>query len=258
MTARLRQHRPWDIRKLQTVIVALLLSSQVSAGTVKRGNPDDDASALIAAANEAIAKQDLTKALALANQAVVAVPDLPGPYLTRSRVLYRSGNFAGSLRDIDAAIGRADGDSTLALYRGMTEYRLHDFRAAIADFSTRIAAAPKDARAWRWRGFAHFVIGENARTIEDLTSAVALDGGSPEVFRIRGLAAARLGNLDSAIDDYKRAREGAADRAEIDYLLGNAYAAKGYMMDAERAYGRAGACWGTHCPPPPPRGVGDE
>ncbi len=233
--------------------VALVLAVVLWAAPARAASIDN----LLAEAGSAISNRAFENALDLANQAVGAAPTDARAYIIRSRVHYRLRDYTASITDVDTALSIAPDTPASFTLRGMSEYQLGQFQAAIADFSRTIATAQESTTAYRWRGFTYFVLGKNENAVVDLTAALHGETRDPEPYRIRGLALARLGRIDAAIADYKQALRLHGDPAKLEYLLGNAYAAQGAMAEADRAYGRIGACWGTRCPPPPPAGETD-
>jgi len=116
-----------------------------------------------------------------------------------------SGDLAGALRDLDAAI-EATPDAVAAWYhRGGTRLRLGRLREARGDFDRAIALDPKHAAALSDRGYVRSGLGDAEGAEQDFARALALDPTLGAALLNRGALRQRRGHLDGALADFDRA-----------------------------------------------------
>lgn len=144
------------------VFQALGLSAALAA-TAQPAPPDSDASdpaALRTRATAALENGDVTKAVALATEAIAADPANPDGYDLRGSIYEKTGQHAKAIADIDEAIKRRPDSARFFQRRGVEHFRVGQFRQAVADFDRAIALRPEfEPHHWQ-RGIACYYAGQ--------------------------------------------------------------------------------------------------
>lgn len=104
-------------------------------------------------------------------------------------------------------------------------------------FRQAVAVDRENAEAWAWLGEAKQQLGRDGRA--ELDQALSLDHTNPIVRSLRGLYWTRQDRADQALAEYLLAAEYDPDNPARQVSIGEAYALRGDLQAAQRAYSRA-------------------
>ena len=164
--------------------------------------------------NEAL--ESLTMALLWDSRMVEA-------YIERSRLLYKDGDLAGALMNLDNAVNLVSGEYQLYLNRGQIHLELENHQEALADFSKAISLSHDDVEAYLYRGDLYYSLSDFENAVKDYSQVII---NSPEhelvmdSYKRRGLAYFFLNENESAMADWKTYHEHDTGDIETYYLLG--------------------------------------
>lgn len=143
------------------------------------------------------------EALADFDALVEAMPAHRKPAVLRARAEAKGklGDFAGALRDLDAAIAADPRHPNAHNDRGAMKLNLGDLDGGIADFDRELARDPRHAEALKNRGAARRGKGLLKEARADLDLAIEVRSAWPEAWVERGAIRRAAADLDGALDD---------------------------------------------------------
>lgn len=131
-------------------------------------------------------------------------PDIPVARLNRAMARHETGDLAGAISDLDAAIAADPRYGKALSHRGVMRYQAGDAGAALADLDQAIIIAPS-LEGYLNRGAIRLASGDPRGALADLERVLEVDPGQPLAWANRGLALAALGRHAAAIGDFERA-----------------------------------------------------
>lgn len=109
-----------------------------------------------------------------------------------------------------------------------------EWELAMSAFREAVVADDQNAEAWAWLAEAEQQLGRDGRA--ELDRALSLERTSPVVRSLRGLYWSRLGRGDQALAEFLLAAEYDPDNPTWQISIGEAYALRGDLQAALRAY----------------------
>lgn len=180
----------------------LLLLAFLPLALLAQRSPADH----LAEARRAYGTDALDLALAHADSALRADPDLPGGMKLRGDIKQRQRNFHGALLDYTKAEKQDPNDPRLFVSRSAIHISQGHLKEAVADCDRAIALDAKDADAWYNRACADYLGRNNDGALRSLERAVKLKGDHAEALFLRGVVrgeqykeAAGIADLQAAL-----------------------------------------------------------
>jgi tetratricopeptide (TPR) repeat protein len=131
----------------------------------------------------------------------------PLPYYNRGMARYEAGDFAGAIRDFDAAIALHPEDVDYFLNRGVARFALNDVAGALSDFRETLRLDPDHVEGLMNCASAEATLNDHASALRHFDRAIALDPGRPLGYFNRGALYMRLNDRESACRDWTRAAD---------------------------------------------------
>jgi tetratricopeptide (TPR) repeat protein len=155
---------------------------------------------------QGLAIADYKETVTRLNKEIVAHPDSPWLYRSRSNAHRNLGEIDKALSDFGEFLKRkkASDDARIG-ERGDLYLRKGDFDRAIADYSEAINKQPDSTDRYDKRALAYRLKGDYKRAILDYDQMVRLDDENPETYIGRGLAYIAAGKPERAVIDFTRA-----------------------------------------------------
>jgi tetratricopeptide (TPR) repeat protein len=147
----------------------------------------------------ALARQDLDRAIQLL--------DRPYVRFLRGLVSCQAGDYAASLFDFDAAIGRQPENAQFYRGRSLARAAINDAAGALDDADRLVSLAPQLGEAYYARGVALTGLGRPREAIREFDRAHRIRPELVYVLEARALAHERSGNPGRAEADRRAARE---------------------------------------------------
>ncbi len=195
--------------------------------------------ALRAAAAAAAAAGKAEQAQALARDLVIARPFDLDARLALGDALWRTGDAAGALRQLDQVAARRPDDQRARRLRVLIHAARGDTATLITDLEALIALAPDDTALLLDLGAAYAAQGDHARALATLTRASVARPVDVSLAKRIGDVARWAGDADAAVAWYGRAMKLAPDDPRGYYALARLHVDRGRLEDGKRVLGAA-------------------
>lgn len=131
--------------------------------------------------------------------------------IARAERLSGSGDNAGALALLDAAIEREPDNAEVLRARGGTRSAKRDFDGARADYDHAVELDPADQAAAVGQGLAAYGQGKYSEAVVSMSVALRLDPADLTALSARGAAYYQLGRWDRSLADYRALKTAAPD-----------------------------------------------
>lgn len=131
--------------------------------------------------------------------------------ISRAARLRSSGDTAGALALLDAALEREPDNAEVLRVRGRTRAAAHDFDGARADYDRAVDLDPADQAAAVGQGMAAYSQGKYGEAVVSLSVALRLDPSDQGALAGRAAAYYQLGRWDRALADYRAIKTSTPD-----------------------------------------------
>jgi len=132
-------------------------------------------------------------------------PVTPLDFVHRGNRDLRDKNYAGAIRDAEAAL-RLQPDWVAAVrLRAQASYDAKDYQAAVEDYTTILKKYPDWGQLYDRRGLAYSYWGKHSQAIPDYTKAIELDPYLATTYNNRGWAYLESADIENALRDLNRA-----------------------------------------------------
>jgi len=181
---------------------AWLLGAIVAlAGCSQSTSPDQ----LRSQAQQAIARKDVTGALAVYDRALSVHPNSADLLLDRADLKLQLGDTAGTLADARDAIMRDPQSSRGWVMCGTLKADQEQCSEAIADFTQALAIAPANVAALVGRGRCYDNLNRTSDALNDFNAVLKLDPRRSDALVARGKIQLRLNEWAAAVADFHQA-----------------------------------------------------
>ncbi|MGC8605059.1 MAG: tetratricopeptide repeat protein [Desulfomonilaceae bacterium] len=188
-------------------IIAIVIVFFFPWGEMLKGGQNPE----LVAANQALSKKDLDKALKLFDKYIATNPGDSAGYIGRSRVYLQMGNLDKANEDSSAALAKNPSAQAFGQQAIIFKIKGHPHEA-LKDFSEAIKLNPKYAWAYAQRADLYSRAQENDKALKDINKALELNPGFVEGYRMRAWILSRMGKCKDAYNDFQRiAKMGAND-----------------------------------------------
>jgi tetratricopeptide (TPR) repeat protein len=140
---------------------------------------------------------------------------------------------------LDAHPASRDDQAMAYFYRGTALSASERFDEAIEDLGRAIDAGPAWPLPYNNRARAFDAKGEPTKAIADYDKVLELSPGNAAAYVNRALAYVKLKDFDHALADLQKGDELKPNAAFVTYSIGEVYAMKGDLVQAEAAYRKA-------------------
>lgn len=201
-----------------------------------------------ALAFQLLARNEVDKALAEFDKAILAQPGLSIAYAGRGYGLALKGRHDSALNDLDRAI-QLDARSVMAFtWRGFAFFGRGEFDRAIAALDQAVVLDDKVADAYVYRGAAYQSKGDHDQAMRDLDKALELAPRHTMALGFRAVTWAAKNEFDKAIEDYSGVLAAKPVNIGILFRRGQAYEKIGNNQAARNDYLAATALKATTLP----------
>ncbi|HEV3236024.1 MAG TPA: tetratricopeptide repeat protein, partial [Gemmataceae bacterium] len=169
---------------------------KIEGGTVQRTVFVEAFDDLIGALRMGSSLKILNRALADANEAILANPKIAAPYCDRADIRLDKGEFDLAVTDYTHAIELEPNTFRAYFHRALANAAKGDFDKALDDYGRALRLEPGNADAYHNRSLAYARLEKLDSALADLTEAIRLDRTNATLVSDRGLIHIKRGEFD--------------------------------------------------------------